>query len=79
MRSSIREKENPIIGFCFSFPVEQTAVDAGRLLRWTKGFENPGAVGKDPAKLLADAFRRKVAHKEKPFVNWRTTPGCIVE
>jgi hypothetical protein len=59
-RSSIREREHPVLGFCFSFPVEQTAVDAGRLLAWTKGYENPGAVGADPAKLLADAFRRKV-------------------
>ena len=62
-RSSIREREAPIIGFCFSFPARQTAVEAGTLLRWTKGFENPGAVGKDPAKLLADAFRRTVAPK----------------
>ena len=49
-----------MIGFCFSFPVEQTAVDAGRLLAWTKGYENPGAVGACPAKLLQEAFRRKV-------------------
>ncbi|KAK9908508.1 hypothetical protein WJX75_008860 [Coccomyxa subellipsoidea] len=56
---SIKEHELPIIGFCFSFPVEQTAVDAGKLLRWTKGYTNPGAVGMDPAKLLTDAFKRR--------------------
>lgn len=50
----------PVLGFCFSFPVEQSSVDSGKLLRWTKGFINPGAVGKDPAKLLAEAFKRKV-------------------
>ncbi len=61
LRSSIREREVPIIGFCFSFPVEQTAVDAGTLLRWTKGYTNPGAVGKDPAKLLHEAFKRRVS------------------
>ncbi len=61
VRRSIREREVPILGFCFSFPVEQSAVDAGKLLRWTKGYNNPGAVGKDPAKLLAEAFKRQVA------------------
>lgn len=61
LRSSIKEHELPIIGFCFSFPVEQTAVDAGKLLRWTKGYTNPGAVGMDPAKLLTDAFKRRVS------------------
>ena len=53
-----------MIGFCFSFPVEQTAVDSGRLLAWTKGYENPGAVGADPARLLQEAFRRKVPAPE---------------
>ena len=50
----------PVVGFCFSFPVEQTSVSSGKLLRWTKGYTNPGAVGSDPAKLLTDAFRRRV-------------------
>ena len=26
----------PVVGFCFSFPVEQTAVDNGRVVVWTK-------------------------------------------
>ena len=26
----------PIIGFCFSFAVDQTAMDNGKLLLWTK-------------------------------------------
>ena len=29
--------EEPTLGFCFSFPVSQTALDAGTLIRWTKG------------------------------------------
>ena len=58
--SSILERPEPVIGFCFSFPVEQASVNSGKLLRWTKGYTNPGAVGQDPAKLLAEAFRRKV-------------------
>ena len=58
--SSITERSAPVIGFCFSFPVEQNSVNSGKLLRWTKGYNNPGAIGSDPAKLLTDAFKRRV-------------------
>ena len=60
MCSSITERSAPVIGFCFSFPVEQSSVNSGKLLRWTKGYNNPGAIGSDPAKLLTDAFKRRV-------------------
>lgn len=46
------------LGFTFSFPVTQTAVDAGMLLRWTKGFNCPGAVGNDIVQLLQEALDR---------------------
>lgn len=48
----------PIVGFCFSFPCEQTALDAGTLLKLTKRFENEGAVGQDPVRMLSAAFGR---------------------
>jgi hexokinase len=46
------------LGFTFSFPVTQTAIDAGMLLRWTKGFNCPGAVGQDIVQLLQEALNR---------------------
>jgi len=46
------------LGFTFSFPVIQTAIDAGTLLRWTKGFSCPGAVGNDIVRLLQAALNR---------------------
>lgn len=49
-----------ILGFCFSFPTQQTAIDHGTLIKWVKGFTNPGAEGQDVMKLLRDAFQRKV-------------------
>ncbi|KAK9811576.1 hypothetical protein WJX72_006374 [[Myrmecia] bisecta] len=55
----LHRHERPVIGFCFSFPVEQTAIDAGKLIHWTKGFENEGAIGQNAAQLLADAFKRQ--------------------
>lgn len=47
------------LGLTFSFPVEQTALDSGKILTWTKGFSVKNAVGHDVVKLLQDAFDRK--------------------
>ncbi|GEQ71703.1 hypothetical protein JCM33374_g5389 [Metschnikowia sp. JCM 33374] len=35
------------MGITFSFPVDQTAIDRGKLIRWTKGFDLPDCVGRD--------------------------------
>eukprot|EP00884_Botryococcus_braunii_P000685 jgi/Botrbrau1/10617/Bobra.154_1s0007.2 len=56
---SLHHVECPTIGFAFNFPVEATSLSSGTLLKWVKGFKNPGAVGHDPTRLLADAFKRK--------------------
>lgn len=40
------------MGFTFSFPVDQTALNRGKLIRWTKGFDIKDAVGKDIVGLL---------------------------
>lgn len=40
------------LGFTFSFPVQQQAINRGTLLRWTKGFDIPDAVGKDVCEML---------------------------
>lgn len=55
-----RERENKslTVGFCFSFPCDQTALDAGRLLKLTKRFQNEGAVGRDPVEMLRAALAR---------------------
>ncbi|KAI0786465.1 hexokinase-domain-containing protein [Abortiporus biennis] len=50
------------LGLTFSFPVEQTALDEGKILTWTKGFSAKNAVGNDVVKLLQDAFDRKHLH-----------------
>ncbi|KAG7096624.1 hypothetical protein E1B28_004041 [Marasmius oreades] len=50
------------LGLTFSFPVEQTALDSGKILTWTKGFSAKNAVGHDVVKLLQDAFDRKHMH-----------------
>lgn len=40
------------MGFTFSFPVVQTSLNRGKLLRWTKGFNIPDAVGTDICECL---------------------------
>ncbi|KAL0949823.1 hypothetical protein HGRIS_009859 [Hohenbuehelia grisea] len=50
------------LGLTFSFPVEQTALGAGKILTWTKGFSAKNAIGHDVVKLLQDAFDRKHMH-----------------
>ncbi|KAJ3019810.1 hexokinase A [Thoreauomyces humboldtii] len=47
------------MGFTFSFPVDQHAINKGSLFHWTKGFTASGVVGEDAVKLLQDAFIRK--------------------
>ena len=50
------------LGLTFSFPVEQTALNSGTILTWTKGFAAKNAVGHDAVRLLQDAFDRKHLH-----------------
>lgn len=42
------------LGFTFSYPVDQTSLSSGTLIRWTKGFKIQDTVGKDVVKLLQD-------------------------
>jgi hexokinase len=44
------------LGFTFSFPVEQSGINKGKLIRWTKGFDIQDAIGKDICSLLQDAI-----------------------
>ncbi|KAJ7547627.1 hypothetical protein O6H91_08G095700 [Diphasiastrum complanatum] len=46
------------LGFTFSFPVKQTSIDSGNLLKWTKGFAIKETVGKDVVEELQAAMGR---------------------
>lgn len=46
------------LGFTFSFPLRQTALNAGVLTTWTKGFAASGVVGHDVCALLHAALAR---------------------
>jgi glucose-6-phosphate 1-dehydrogenase len=57
LRAGMRDGD--VVGFTFSFPVNQTGIAEGTLMEWTKGFTNPGVVGNDVVSLLEAAYRRK--------------------
>ncbi|XP_073306281.1 hexokinase-2, chloroplastic isoform X2 [Primulina huaijiensis] len=46
------------LGFTFSFPVKQTSIDSGILIKWTKGFAVSGTAGKDVVSCLNEAMER---------------------
>ncbi|TVU35269.1 hypothetical protein EJB05_17151, partial [Eragrostis curvula] len=50
------------LGFTFSFPVKQTSVASGTLIKWTKGFAIDEMVGKDVVAELNKAIKRHGLH-----------------
>ncbi|KAF5176377.1 Hexokinase-1 [Thalictrum thalictroides] len=47
------------LGFTFSFPVKQTSIASGSLIRWTKGFSIDDAVGQDVVAQLTKSMEKK--------------------
>lgn len=47
------------LGFTFSFPVMQTSINSGTIIRWTKGFSIDDAVGEDVVAELTKAMQRQ--------------------
>ncbi|KAL2338022.1 hypothetical protein Fmac_012468 [Flemingia macrophylla] len=47
------------LGFTFSFPVMQTSISSGNLIKWTKGFSIEDAVGQDVVAELTKAIKRQ--------------------
>jgi len=47
------------LGFTFSFPVNQTSISSGTLIKWTKGFSVNGTVGADVVSELSKAMERQ--------------------
>ncbi|ODQ65024.1 hypothetical protein NADFUDRAFT_51623 [Nadsonia fulvescens var. elongata DSM 6958] len=55
------DNSNPSVhlGFTFSYPVTQKAIDHGVLQRWTKGFSIDGVEGQDVVPLLNKALQER--------------------
>ncbi|KAA8528062.1 hypothetical protein F0562_035069 [Nyssa sinensis] len=54
--SSSKRRE---IGFTFSFPVKQTSVSSGILIKWTKEFAIEDMVGRDVSECLQEAMSKR--------------------
>lgn len=46
------------LGWTFSFPLDQTKLDDGKLTMWNKGFTCPGVVGNDVVEMLQHALHQ---------------------
>ncbi|KAM7406256.1 hypothetical protein PAMP_000644 [Pampus punctatissimus] len=46
-------------GFTFSFPCEQSTIDTGTLLSWTKGYKATDCEGNDVVNMLREAIKRR--------------------
>jgi len=44
------------LGFTFSFPMSQSSINSGELVRWTKGFTCDGVVDQDVVQLLTKSI-----------------------
>ncbi|KAL7272332.1 hexokinase [Rhizina undulata] len=65
------------LGFTFSYPCEQNAIDHGILQRWTKGFDIDGVEGHDVVPMFEAALERKgVSIKITALVN--DTTGTLI-
>ncbi|KAI9301728.1 hypothetical protein BJ944DRAFT_168563 [Cunninghamella echinulata] len=65
------------MGVSWSFPIDQTSVSDGTILRMGKGFDLKGIIGKDLKSLFTDAFKRKKINvKVSALVN--DTVGVLV-
>ncbi|KAJ3310149.1 glucokinase [Boothiomyces sp. JEL0838] len=65
------------MGFTFSFPCKQIAIDKGILLTWSKGFICDGVIGKDVVELLQQHFKKKGLNIQiKAIVN--DTVGTLI-
>uniref|UniRef100_A0A3Q4BKQ7 hexokinase n=1 Tax=Mola mola TaxID=94237 RepID=A0A3Q4BKQ7_MOLML len=57
-KHNIKDKKLPV-GFTFSFPCQQTKLDEGFLITWTKRFKASGVEGMDVVKLLNKAIKKR--------------------
>lgn len=65
----ISELKELHLGFTFSYPCTQNAIDHGILQRWTKGFDIEGVEGHDVVPMFEAALERKAGDHGAKCVN----------
>ncbi|KAK9760512.1 hypothetical protein K7432_015377 [Basidiobolus ranarum] len=75
---SLRQAAIVPLGFTFSFPIDQTAINRGKLLTWTKSFTATNVIGFDVAHLLQDALNRRHLSNVKVAALVNDTVGTLL-
>ncbi|EEB09153.1 hexokinase 1 [Schizosaccharomyces japonicus yFS275] len=71
-------KEMLDLGFTFSYPTEQHAIDHGKLLAWTKGFDIPGVEGENIVPFFNEALARKGCNNVRLTTIINDTTGTLI-
>lgn len=66
------------LAFTFSFPLEQTGLDSGNLIKWTKGYKLTGVIGEDVTNLLHEAIKSRGGYKVDFMAILNDTTGCLL-
>ncbi len=78
VENKFNRKEIFDLAFTFSFPVDQTNIAAGKLIKWTKGFTAKGVEGMDVIVLLNNALERKKINFIRVAALANDTVGTLV-
>ena len=70
--------QNIPLGFTFSFPMTQLALDKGLLVNWTKSFNCPGVVGEDVVRMLRDGLAGAGVDNVRVMAILNDTTGTLV-
>lgn len=73
----LKDREIDYLGFTFSFPCNQLALNSGLLIRWTKGFSASGVEGQDVVLLLRKACEKRNL-KINDYVLINDTTGTLL-
>ncbi|XP_066598065.1 hexokinase type 2-like isoform X1 [Prorops nasuta] len=78
INEGLQDTELPL-GFTFSFPMVQHALDIGMLVTWTKSYNCPDVVGKNTVQLLREALARRGDTKVKVNAILNDTTGTLIQ
>ena len=77
-KNDLADEKLPL-GFTFSFPMTQNALDSGILVTWTKSFNCSGVVGTDAVKHLNEAIKRNGNLTVEVVAILNDTTGTLVK
>ncbi|XP_030571726.1 hexokinase type 2-like [Drosophila novamexicana] len=70
--------DNLPLGFTFSFPCKQTAINKGVLVNWTKGFKCPDVVGHNVVQMLQQAIDSRLDLRVRVVAILSDTTGTLM-